>query len=259
MSSNLVLYTSVATLGAGLFDVRGVNGCVNGPIFHEDFINSAKEFHEEAERKFNENVSQMQQESEEFFSNFENNTSSTLPDVFGEVGGSPSENDSFFAHPLDSLSNMFSHIFDMGSFFGGLSPFNQTLVHSETVELENGAVTAEKEIHHIHDDEGKLIGKRTTYNFEGEEDGGVEAPNGEFYQIQSDIIFTDVAGEVVGNVGNGSLENEQYYDDGSDDVKSENKSENDEKLSEIFAANEKQSYRRPNFKQPEKLVIEAES
>merc|ERR1712050_91783 len=93
----------------------------------------------------------------------------------------------------------------MGGF--GLS---HDLVNSEVITTENGT-EYNKTLHDITNEEDKVVGKRTTYNFEaGNIDDENNNDSNSFYQVQSSISFSDIASVPD------SLENEQYYDDGSD-------------------------------------------
>merc|ERR1712113_1100614 len=73
--------------------------------------------------------------------------------------------DSFFNHPFSSLNNIMHGLFsNMGAFFGGFG-LSHDLVNSEVITTENGT-EYNKTLHDITNEEGKVVGKRTTYNFE---------------------------------------------------------------------------------------------
>jgi len=182
-----------------------------------------------------------------------------------DLPDSSETHDSFFNHPFSSLNNIMHGLFsNMGAFFGGFG-LSHDLVNSEVITTENGT-EYNKTLHDITNEEGKVVGKRTTYNFEAGNTDDAENTNS-FYQVQSSISFSDIVSVPD------SLENEQYYDDGSDsdsdavvndmaeddnsgNVSSENSNSDLEKL---FLQNEQSSYRRPNFKDTQKLNIAPEN
>jgi len=169
-------------------------------------------------------------------------------------------NDPFFNHPLSNLNSLIGNFFNhMGAFFGG-SSMGPELV--EEITTENGT-DYEKTSQNMTNDEGRVVGKRTTYNFDsGKENTGEN--DSEFYQVQSVISFSDIA-----NVQD-FVENEDYYNDGTEEsedkqveikksekskiVKSESKSE----LESLKEQNEKSSYRKQDFKDSEKNSVPIE-
>jgi hypothetical protein len=213
------------------------------------------EFMESNKPNFSDFPSLNQEKTHDSLSESENDSSDTDSNM-----NSSFHNDSFFKHPLSNLNSLIGSFFNhMGAFFGG-SSIGPELV--EEITTANGT-DYEKTSQNMTNDEGRVVGKRTTYNFDsGKENTGEN--DSEFYQVQSVISFSDIA-----NVQD-FVENEDYYNDGTEEsedkqveikksekskiVKSESKSE----LESLKEQNEKSSYRKPDFKDSEKNSVHIE-